>query len=175
MRNQKITHQPQNPVGESGIRVEDPKVPLNVEDIAVDANTPVASPEASSPTPAAPEVKTVSLEEYERQKAEKRQGALFAVGEEDKSKLEAQFKGKPVSFRTLHFPPFFFPAPPLGARAPQRETPGLCPPPPALPPPSPSHTLHSLPSPQLHPLPSPPPFFLSPFCLRAAGGGRGGE
>ncbi len=89
-------HKAKNPVGTSGALPFDPKEPLNTDDITVD--TPVASPTpAAEATPAVPEPKTQTLAEYEAAKAGLRQGALFAVVEEDKSALEAQFKGKPVS------------------------------------------------------------------------------
>ena len=87
-------HQSKNPEGRTGEFVEDAKVPLNTDEITVEGSTPLPSAEAAPAAPPAPEVKTQTLEEYERAKAALRQGALFSVVEEDKSKLEAQFSGK---------------------------------------------------------------------------------
>ncbi len=62
-----------------------------------------------------PEAKTVTYDEFAKAAASKRQGALFATAEEDKTKLAAQFKGKPVRFcRTpppARFPFVAFPRP----------------------------------------------------------------
>lgn len=81
----------------------DPTIPENPDEILADvaADEAVAmAAEAAPAAPAVPEPKVKTMEEYlkEKQQSGARAGALFAVVEEDKSALAAQFKGTPVSY-----------------------------------------------------------------------------